>query len=337
MKCKKIIACLLATSMLSAGIVSQPLTASCDSHIFGECGKGSYSLLYPPNPPQWILYPSVGQVTIFLEDKDNDYTEVIPPYEAAGTLDGEFSDIVTSVIINLGITKLGQGAFYDFKNMTYISFPDTLTEIGDYAFSQCSGLTYIRLPDSLTNIGRNAFMDCSSITSVNIPAKVTNIGREAFWNCSSLESVTITKGVTNIESYAFWGCSSLKKVDIPESVTKIKSNAFSNCKNLESVTIQNPKCELESILSKSTVTIYGYEGSTAQAYAEEHNIKFQSLGEAPIHGDVDGEISLTDLLLLRLYLRNPKSKNLPKTCDMNADGKINVIDLALLKRELLKR
>ena len=242
MKRKKIIACLLATSMLFAGTLSQPLTASCDSYIFGECGKGSYSSLYPPNPPQWILYPSFGQVTIFLEGEDNDYTEVIPPYEAAGTLDGEFSDIVTSVIIDPGITKLGQGAFYDFKNMTYISFPDTLTEIGDYAFSQCSGLTYIRLPDSLTNIGRNAFMDCSSITSINIPAKVTNIGSEAFlncssitsinipakvtnigsgafWNCSSLESVTITKGVTNIESYAFWGCSSLKKVDIPESVT----------------------------------------------------------------------------------------------------------------------
>ena len=112
---------------------------------------------------------------------------------------------------------------------------DGVTSIGDFAFEYCSSLTEIVIPDSVTSIGEGAFSDCDSLTSVAIPDSVTSIGEWAFYSCDSLTSVAIPDSVTSIGDHAFDSCTSLTSVAIPDSVTRIGHYAFYDCDSLTDV------------------------------------------------------------------------------------------------------
>ena len=78
---------------------------------------------------------------------------------------------------------------------------------------------------------------------------------------------------------------------MPESVSSVLYNAFLDCDNLTRIEFRNPDCELyyeqsmfgseESMYRTNQPTIYGYPGSTAEQYAQEHGVSFRSLAENP--------------------------------------------------------
>ena len=79
------------------------------------------------------------------------------------------------------------------NNIRTVIIEDGITGIGEYAFADCSGLTRVIIGNSVTYISGGAFEYCSSLTSVTIPNGVTGIGRRAFLECRSVTSVTIPK------------------------------------------------------------------------------------------------------------------------------------------------
>jgi hypothetical protein len=60
------------------------------------------------------------------------------------------------------------------------SIPIGITNIGNYAFYDCTSLTNVTIPDGVVSIGTNAFYGCTSLTNVSIPENVLNIGNQAF-------------------------------------------------------------------------------------------------------------------------------------------------------------
>lgn len=127
----------------------------------------------------------------------------------------------------------------------------------------------------------------NSIKSVVIPETVKYISEGAFSYCDSIETLTISNGVETIGEFAFVGCSGLKTLTIPESVRKIGDNAFNGCYNMEEIIIESPDCDIfctEYTVYSGTYdnsVIAGYDGSSAQKYAEVFNKKFRSLGTCP--------------------------------------------------------
>ena len=144
---------------------------------------------------------------------------------------------VKKIVIEDGVTSVGDYAFRSCNNLTSITIPDSVTSIGNSAFERCIGLSSVTIPDSVTSIGNNAFYACSTLTSITIPDGVTSIGYSTFSYCSSLTSITIPDSVTSIGSYAFKNCSSLTSITIPDGVTCIGYDMFAGCKSLTSITI----------------------------------------------------------------------------------------------------
>jgi hypothetical protein len=96
------------------------------------------------------------------------------------------------IVLNGGLTSIGEGAFYGCSNLTAISFPIGLASIGKNAFGGCSGLTEVILPAGLKTVGAYAFRDCSKINTVMLPAELSSIGiygQPAFFHCTEVRTV----------------------------------------------------------------------------------------------------------------------------------------------------
>lgn len=99
---------------------------------------------------------------------------------------------ITDILINSGVTSIGDYAFFAFPNLKSVTIPAGVTYIGAEAFRNCSALTSVVLPSSVTAIGRYAFALCSSLQSVTFnsnPAPI--LGDDAFNNCTSLNTIRV--------------------------------------------------------------------------------------------------------------------------------------------------
>ena len=148
-------------------------------------------------------------------------------------------DNVKKVVIEDGVTSIGDFAFFYCSSLTSIEIPSGVTSIGKNAFQYCSSLTSIEIPESVISIGNNTFEHCSSLTNITIPGSVTSIGNYAFYNCTGLTSITIPKSVTSIGNGMFKYCTGLTSITIPKSVTSIGSNVFGGCTVLTEVLLEN--------------------------------------------------------------------------------------------------
>ena len=177
---------------------------------------------------------------------------------------GTYWEQITEVVMEPGVTGIGDYAFYKCSSLTSAAIPQGITSIGSWAFCGCSSLANAAIPEGVTRIGAYAFEDCSSLISVTIPEGVTGIAMSSFSGCSSLTNVAMPDGVTSIDDAAFSLCSSLSSVTIPEGVTSIGVGAFSGCNNLTSVTIPESvtsigdyafsRCGLTSVTIPKSVT-----------------------------------------------------------------------------------
>ena len=201
-------------SSTTASSLSQNAADLIDS---GSCGKNATWELYKDGT---LYIKGSGAMSDYSVSFDANNTAFCsaPWYASHG------SDIQT-VILEDGITRIGEHAFAYCSAMHSVSIPDSVTEIGDFAFDWCSALESITIPDSVTEIGFGAFSFCDSLKSVTIPDSVTEIGDYAFTCCESLESVTIPDSVTEIGEEAFFDCSALKSVTISRNCT-VGQDAF---------------------------------------------------------------------------------------------------------------
>ena len=157
--------------------------------------------------------------------------------------------------------KSGSSALYGANELKKVEFEEGtetiitgICEVNYFDYSE-NKIEEIIIPDGVTEIERYAFVGCTNVKEIKLPETLETIGDSAFGNCTGLESIKIPSKVKTIGYHAFEYCSSLKMIILPESVESIEIDAFFKC--------------------NEEFTIYGYEGTYAQQYANENNIPFK--------------------------------------------------------------
>ena len=133
------------------------------------------------------------------------------------------------------LTSIGKLAFWSCNRISRIKIPDGVTRIGWQAFLECENLTYVDIADSVTTIEQAAFNRCQRLSTVNLPKNITALADGTFRDCIALEQIVIPNGVVSLDGFS--GCSSLRNINIPDSVTSIEPYAFSGCSSLQNITI----------------------------------------------------------------------------------------------------
>lgn len=219
----------------------------------------------------------IDGINYYIDTNSNTATVITGSEKNTGDI-----DIPAEIVYNgttCSVTAVGSSAFYECRDITSITIPNSVTSIEHSAFSHCSGLTNITIPDNVASIGDYAFYECTGLASITISKSVTTIGHWAFNSCRGLKSITVNSGntvydsrnncnaiiktatnkliqgcnnsvipnsVTSIEEYAFSRCESLSSIEIPNSVTTIGGYAFQCCYGLASITIPNSITTIEN-------------------------------------------------------------------------------------------
>ena len=164
---------------------------------------------------------------------------------------------ITSIVIDEGITRIGNWVFHSCTEAISVSLPSTLKEIGEQSFRSCSKITQVMLPSGLESIGGGAFYYCDSLTSLTIPGGVENF-TDAFGS-SGLRTLVLEEGIDSVDDYAFYDCRYLKNVTLPSTVKRIGKYAFRNCSSLANLDIPADVTELgEAALSYTALSEFEF-------------------------------------------------------------------------------
>ena len=143
---------------------------------------------------------------------------------------------VTSITIADSVTEIGENAFYGCSSLMDVKLPANMTSLGANSFTRCTFLTEITLPDTLTTLSDGLFSTCTSLTTVHFPANVTSLGSYTF-SGSGLTELTLPEGITSLGEKCFYGCQSLKQIVLPSTLTTMGDSAFQNTTALTSIEI----------------------------------------------------------------------------------------------------
>lgn len=137
--------------------------------------------------------------------------------------------------IKANSTKIEDFKFAKNKELEEVVLEEGMTHIGERAFAECTNLKRITLPSTLEYIGPAAFLGCENLEEIVLPPNIKKIPYRCFTDCKRLKRIIIPEGVKEIEWGAFTGCNSLEEITIPNTVEKLNEQIFLNCKSLKTV------------------------------------------------------------------------------------------------------
>lgn len=207
----------------------------------------SYKVMIDKLEPSGYIIPGVTEKT------DSPYeVAIVPVAGESGYLKIYFNGEDVTESLKATVSKNGSYALTIIGNNLLSS--TVMIDITNFDVIPAALFSYEEIDaNTLTITAYNG-----SAANITVPMEIDGLetktlSENAFLNKVSVVSVNIPNTVDTIGENCFSGCANISKITIPKSVTEIADGAFDGCGNL---------------------TIYCYEGSYAQSYAEENGIPY---------------------------------------------------------------
>ena len=264
---KKTLSVILSLVMIISAFFALPFESFAEVPG-GSCGK---SITYSFNN-------STGELSLSGSGATYDYPDEYPGFY-------DYKDEITSIIVNDGITYLGEYLFYGLDSVLSVSLPSTVTQIYDNAFSECYYITDIYFSGTNSQWNSIAFGEGNDILTQALVhcsdgAVVSETeglcGEDVSWNLDSdtgvltlsgtgatddylldsptysayasvISTVAVEEGITALGEYLFYNMNGIISITLPGSVSEIGKAAFSGCTGLGDVYYSGTKAEWESI------------------------------------------------------------------------------------------
>lgn len=234
-----------------------------DEHegILGETGNIFYAIT------------ENGTVTLYKNPDPASFASPYVPSNALKCVEEETGISVKQVIIEEGITRIRNKAFYN-SDIESIHIPKTVTCIEEYAFYGCTKLSSIHIPNSVVELGDGIFAYCDNLKKVVLSKSIKIIPAKCFLGCTSLRILEFPEGITKIASGAFERCVNLNNVVLPKKVKFIDSNAFERCTNLKTMVVPNSVIEIgiRAFYACPNLIVYTEKSSYIAEWAEKNKI-----------------------------------------------------------------
>ena len=263
-----------------------------------------------------------------MDDCEWDYRnqKVIQPWDM-------YHDIIEEVVIENGITNIGECALRECGKIEKIELPGSITDIGWCAFLECSALTefvvaqdnpsftaadgvlfdkemktlvmyppekdgneYI-VPDSVERIMK---LSNSHLQKIIFPDSVTSIDGSAFVNCDDLTDVILPKNLEFMDICLFSSADSLRSIIIPKSIKYISREAIFICNNLKDVYYEGSEEDWNKIIIDPdnmdlfNATLHFSAEEAISAYERESDSDQVSMGETQNSSSGDKRLEWAD-------------------------------------------
>lgn len=197
-----------------------------------------------------------------------------------------------SVTIPEGITGIGENAFRNKTNLSFINLPLSLEHVDKNAFNGCSSLKNIYYPGGIMRdkdpsvASGNEFFTSSTVTVLR-----DYCGTNAYWTYNpntceltisgegkiqdfsgseeifapwaevmkSIKKLTVNEGITHLGNYAFLRASSLAQVSLPSTLENIGIQAFCHCEKLKDLTIKSTSYTMEDHAFSDCTSLESFE------------------------------------------------------------------------------
>ena len=152
---------------------------------------------------------------------------------------------VKSVVIEDGVTSIGNAAFYQCTNLTSITMPPSLTKISYEAFRGCSSLEEITIGSGVCTIQDRWVTDCPKLRLIHleegntcfavIDGIIYTADMETIVKMPDNNPITtyvIPDGVSKMATDAVYSQQNVESITVPVSMTNIDYGVFDNCPKL---------------------------------------------------------------------------------------------------------
>ncbi|MBO4871694.1 MAG: leucine-rich repeat protein [Muribaculaceae bacterium] len=203
------------------------------ANLSSEQEERSMSVLTNKEKTKLLVCPGAKPKT-FNENGSTTYvTTYVVPEQITEIGDCAFmgNPTLTRVTLHNGITRLGDGAFYESR-ITSINVPNPDCEIGSSCFSH-SRVSSVTLPQGMKKLGRHVFFYCENLKSITLPEGMEELGMMCFGSCA-LTSVNLPSTMIKLDTCALQD-NPFTSIDL-KNVKWVGRQCFSQCTNLTTIT-----------------------------------------------------------------------------------------------------
>ena len=135
----------------------------------------------------------------------------------------KYASKVVNVVVEQGVTKIGNGAFACMPKLKTAQIQGTL---GTAAFWGCANLKKVTYTNGKGTMGFACFGECKKLKNMVIAEGVSAMDRSCFAGCTKLKTIELPTTLKVVGETTFHSCSSLRTVTVKGRVTKCKIFAF---------------------------------------------------------------------------------------------------------------